>query len=394
MLYSKSQVKILNLSPHDEHCGIGKYQEFFVQSLNSQELAYATFFQTSPNILKSQPEAEKQASLGAIERTLQEYDLLHIQHEFTFFSGDDFERFVNLAHNIGKKVVITMHTPPSLVWSYPTPPRITGLSTYLANRSAKEQVKSFNKSFVNPLVAADLIICHNHLIAAELVSLGVSSEAIKYLPLPIPCVTKSSSKSEIIGTHLRQSDDDVILAVVGFIAETKGIHHAIDALSFLPSNFKLAVVGGLHPNHGHKSDYLAQLLERVIERGLQSRFYLTGYIEDDLELIQAVSECDICLFPYDLWFYRAATSASINIATASHKPAIAFPTPAFEEIRLYNKSVQVCKSSNGYELAREVKSMNIEEKRKDAIKYSQENSYNVIAARLAKLYWELAFMVD
>jgi glycosyltransferase involved in cell wall biosynthesis len=182
-----------------------------------------------------------------------------------------------------------------------------------------------------------------------------------------------------------------LLAVIGFVADSKGVHHAIDALSFLPGNFKLVVIGGLHPNQGYSSDYLQQLLDRIVERGLQSRFCFTGYIEDEAELISAVSECDICLFPYDFCFYRAVTSGSIGLATAAHKPAIVFPTPAFEELSLYNKSVQVCKLANGYELAREVMKLNIEDKSNEASKYSAENSYDAIALRLAQLYGDLVF---
>jgi glycosyltransferase involved in cell wall biosynthesis len=386
--------KILNLSTHNEPCGIAKYQESFVQSLNRQGLANADFFEISPNIFKNQSEAEKQKSLAQMKHILKEYDVLHIQHEFSFFNENDFARFVKQAQTTGKKIVLTMHTPPSLVWAKPYSPRVTGMSSLRANKAAKKKIASFNSTFVNPLMAADCIICHNKIIAKELIELGVNSEAIRFLPLPIPNTPEGISKNNMVKNHFRKSEDDVLLAVVGFIGETKGIHHAIDALSFLPNNFKLAIIGGLHPSHSHVSDYLQQLLDQVIKRGLQSRFYMTGYIQDDSKLIQTVSEYDICLFPYDVNFYRAVTSASINTATASHTPAIAFPTPAFEEIRHYNKSVQVCGAANSYELAREIKAMNIEENRIEAIKYSQENSYDVIAAKLAKLYSEIASRRD
>jgi glycosyltransferase involved in cell wall biosynthesis len=389
-----TKVKILNVSTHNEPCGIGKYQESFVRSLNNQALAYASFFDISPNIFKNQPETEKQASLALLETSLKDYDVLHIQHEFSFFNGNDLERIVNLAHSIGKKVVITAHTPPSLAWTKPSPPRITGLSTLLANRAANKEIKTFHQNFVAPLSAADCIICPNPFVAAELVSLGISAALIKNLPHPIPCASASSSSSTRIGSQLRQSDDDIILATIGFVAETKGIHHVIDALSFLPNNFKLAVIGGLHPAHGYRTDYLQNLLDLVIRRNLQSRFYITGYIENDDELFHAVSECDICLFPYDLSCYRAISSASINIATSSHKPAIAFPTPAFKYISSHNKSVQICKLANGYELARTVKDMNIEAMSKEAELYSRHNSYDAVAANLARIYSELTSKHD
>jgi len=383
--------RILNLSTHNEPCGIAKYQESLAQSLNNQELAFASFFHISPNILKNQSEGEKQESLNMLKRTLKEYDTLHIQHEFSFFSGNDLARIVDVAHHVGKKVFLTIHTPPSLVWTKPSSPRVTGLSTLRINLAVKKEIESFNNGFVNPLLEVDCIICPNRVIAQELMALGIKSEAIRCLPHPIPAAQKGASKSKLIECQLRHSVDDVLLAIIGFVANTKGIHHAIDALSFLPGNFKLAVIGGLHPNHGYTSDYLQQLLGRVIERGLQSRFYLTGYIEDDSELISAVSECDICLFPYDLGFYRAVTSASVSMATASHKPAIVFPSPAFEELSLFNKSVQVCKLANGYELAREAMKMNIEEKCNEAAKYSVDHSCDAIALRLAQLYEDLVF---
>jgi len=383
--------RILNLSTHNEPCGIAKYQESFVQSLNNQELALASFFHISPNIFKSQPEGEKQKSLNSLEHALKEYDILHIQHEFSFFSGNDLARFVDLTHNMGKKVVLTIHTPPSLVWTKPSSPRITGLSTFRIKLAVNKEIESFKNGFVNPLLSVDCIICPNRVIAHELMSLGIKSEDIRCLPHPIPAAQKGAGKNKLIESQLRHSEDDVLLAIIGFVANTKGIHHAIDALSFLPGNFKLAVIGGLHPSQGYTSDYLQQLLDQVIERGLQSRFYLTGYIEDDSVLFSAISECDICLFPYDLGFYRAVTSASVSMATASHKPAIVFPTPAFEELSLRNKSVQVCKLANGYEMAREVLKMSVKDKCNAAITYSVENSCNAIALKLAKLYEELAF---
>ena len=112
-------IRVLNYSTHEEDCGIGKYQENFVRLIKGCDDIQSDFYSTSPNIVKTLQGSALESELSNFKNTLKDYDILHIQHEFGFYHGDGegLKYITDIAQSLNKKIVITMHTAPSLVYN-------------------------------------------------------------------------------------------------------------------------------------------------------------------------------------------------------------------------------------------------------------------------------------
>jgi proteasome lid subunit RPN8/RPN11 len=108
-------MKILNFSSHYEDCGIAKYQENYLQEIESIDGVESTFFSYSPYQTREMDQQQFQQVIQELENQLSGYDIFHIQHEFGFFRNNQLELLVKTARNAGVKVVVTYHTSPDLI---------------------------------------------------------------------------------------------------------------------------------------------------------------------------------------------------------------------------------------------------------------------------------------
>ena len=302
------KIKVLHFSTHHENCGIGKYQEMFLKAMEGSEEVDNEFFETSPNQLRTMDAAQKQVVYNAFEAQLESFDILHIQHEFSFLHSEDFPVLVGIGKRLNKKVIITVHTSPTLAYEVPKlggySPR--GVLHYLRLHKKKQ---FFDRVFTAAVTQADLVVAHNTVTANALSDLGVDRERIRTIVLPVPKLN-FTTKNTIISQKLNRQPKDIIMATTGFLHKFKGIDQAIKALTYLPDNYKLAIVGGMHIDHNHKVyNDLTDLIRRL---KLKDRVYITGYIEDDDTLNAMIRDCDICVYPYDRKYYSNISSASLN----------------------------------------------------------------------------------
>ena len=317
---------------------------------------------------------------------LLDYNVLHIQHELSFFKHNELTDIIMLAKSAGKKVIVTVHTAPAAQYVVP---HIGGLGPRSLKNYAKQVISSkrFVQRYVTPLKEADLIIVHNKVTKHNLASYGVSEESIEVIKIPVPHVDFDKSTNEI-RTNLNHQKGDVIFCSVGFISRMKGVSEAIKALMYLPDNFKLAIIGGVHPDGGDESLY-NELTDLIFKLDLVKRVYITGYIEEDENLNSLIRECDVCVYPYDKNYYSYVSSAAINNAIGNHKPVIAYPTRSFIEINSEQPVVTFTKSSNYYELAREIRNIELSGAEKLSTDYAGRHAYNSEAANFINIYRKL-----
>lgn len=378
---SKS-IKVLNFSTHDENCGIGKYQEMFLDELKDSEVVESNFFVTSPNQLRGMSDKEKQVVYRNLRDELKKFDILHIQHEFSFLHSLDFPRIAHIAKELGKKLVITIHTSPTLAYERPALSSFAPRSILHYSRQLRRKL-IFNKIFTSAVLLADILIVHNTNTKNALIELGVSGEKIKQLVLPVPQINKLI-KSTLISEKLNKQPQDIILATTGFLHKYKGIDHAVRALTYLPSNYKLAIIGGMHIDHNPK--VYNDITNLIHELDLKDRVYITGFIEDDAMLNALVRECDICVYPYDKTYYSNISSASLNNGFANHKPVIAYPTTSFIELNEKVDAMILPGAFAYYELAREVERIDLEAASEKSKQFSVKYSYSIIANDLIEIY--------
>ena len=238
-------IKVLHLTTHNEECGIARYQEQFVEGMLSQKDIKNIFFDVSPNVTRFMTTEEYQPVLDKFSKELDKFDILHIQHELSFYKHKELKSIINLAHNKGKKVIVTIHTALDVEYKKAHINRsiINNPKQYL--RDLKSQ-KKFESIHLNPLKKADLVLVHNKNTKQSLINHGFKESRVVQILHPVPKIS-FKKKTNSIKKALNYKTGDVIFCNVGFISKTKGTDQSIQALSLLPDNYKLAIIGGLHP---------------------------------------------------------------------------------------------------------------------------------------------------
>ena len=105
-----------------------------------------------------------------------------------------------------------------------------------------------------------------------------------------------------IKAALGLAENTVLIGLFGYISRNKGHLDALDALSQLPENYKLAIFGRQHPqtikSDGSKDDYLAKMV-KIVRRSpaLKGRVFFLGELEDE-EFLQVASAVDVAWLPY------------------------------------------------------------------------------------------------
>lgn len=375
-------VKVLNFSTHNENCGIGKYQEGFVRALEGSTEIKSSFFSVSPNVLRVMNSLEKEKVFSDLRDQLADYDILHIQHEFSFLHSLDFVALAKIAKEEGKQLIITIHTSPTLAYEKPT---WNGYGPRNMVRYIKQLRRKllFDKLFTNAVVLADLLIVHNRATKKALMELGVREDCIQDIILPVPSIDHRT-RSTFIAEKLNKQPGDVILATTGFLHRFKGLDHAVRSLTYLPPNYKLVIVGGMHMDHDTK--VYNDLTDLIYKLNLRERVYITGFVEDDNVLNALVRECDICVYPYDRHYYSNISSASLNNAFANHRPVIAYPTDSFIELNEKVDAMVFPRAFAYYELAREVERLDIKAASIKSKKFAVNYSYDVVTKELVSIY--------
>lgn len=380
------KIRVLQFSTHNEECGIAKYQEQFVACLSDAEGITTEYFKYSPNQTKHMSAAEFSAVLEELKRELTSFDILHIQHEISFFNSYELEKIINSANGLGKRVIVTVHTDPQVGYIKPHLGGL-GLKSFMHYFRAIVSSRRFLRKYVTPLKSADTVLVHNKVTQESLVSYGVELSKIKIIPIPVPEISFSKTTNEI-KKQLKHKDGDVIYCSVGFLSKHKGVLQAVKALSYLPDNYKLAIIGGNHPNANDEGFY-NEVTDLITELNLRKRVYITGYVAEDERLNSLIRECDICVYPFDKKYYSYVSSASLNNAFANHKPVIAYPTKPFLELNEEKETVNLCATSSYYELAREISSLDIQQASLLSQSYAERYAYDKEAKKLANTYLNL-----
>jgi glycosyltransferase involved in cell wall biosynthesis len=375
-------MKILNFSSHYEDCGIAKYQENYLQEIESIDGVESTFFSYSPYQTREMDQQQFQQVIQELENQLSGYDIFHIQHEFGFFLNNQLELLVKTARNAGVKVVVTYHTSPDLII---IKKRLAGFGprnilSYLRSRRHNNKLIQMH---IAPLIASDKVIAHNQYTAHQLAAYGVPESKIAIIAHPTYGITHPE-KTTHVADSLQKKPGDIILSTIGYIHRFKGVDKAIKALSFLPDNYKLAILGGVKSDSDDQKLY-DELADLIIERGVKDRVYISGVVESDADLNSYIRETDLSLYPYDSVYYKGVASGALNLAIANERPIVAYPVSTLRETNTDGHLV-LTKSDSYYELAHAVLSIDLKEQKKKTTQYALDNSWKNLTVQLLELY--------
>ncbi len=382
-------INVLHLSTHDEECGIAIFQQNIVNAMGDKQVIHNVFFDISPNKLKLLTGDALTTALGTLFAQLKDFDILHIQLEYSFYRGDQLQRIVDGAKAQHKKVLFTLHTPPHARREHNDLSVRKGLHprSWVAVARINRAHKAFLRSFITPLHKADLLIVPSQASKVSFAEYGVPESHMQVIELPVPEVD-TTKMSALIAEMLHKQPGDVILSTAGFIAETKGIIPAIKSLTFLPNNYKLAIIGGAHPS-GQNDSFYDEACDLIVKLNLQDRVYITGYIGDDAQRDALIREADVCLYPYNKAYYNYVSSAALTNAIANERPIVAYQTYTFAEANQAVPFINFCQSPNYYEIARTVLSLDAKASIALTKEYAQKFSVKKQARLFAKCYQAL-----
>jgi glycosyltransferase involved in cell wall biosynthesis len=380
-------VKVLHFSSHDEDCGVGKYQENYLVGMNNVPGVYNKFFEISPYQTRAMDANELQKAMEQLAAELADFDILHIQHEFGLYWFDQFKQIVETGKRAGKKVVVTVHLSPDFAIK---PARRGGLGprSALAYLQARKHYHRMVDEHIVPLRSADMVIVHNQVTAKSLERFGVSTDKIVQLEHPVYKVPEPP-KSTLIREKLNKQDGDIIFCITGFLHRYKGIVAAIRALKFLPSHYKLALLGGVKADSDEVTfeDAITDLIDQL---GLHDRVYIAGFVPDDDVLNALIRECDVCIYPYDRVYYANLSSGSLSLAFANSQPVIAYPTQTLKELADFSDGAVVLTETFAYyEIARELQRLDMPKQRELSRAFAQKNAWPKAAKKLVAIYQQV-----
>ena len=386
-------IKVLQFSSRSaDSCGVGKYQEQFVHEvgMDTQSLGVeTTFFDSSPYRTRLMNEIELKEEVGRLKNTLikDSYDILHIQHEFGLYHNEEFAKIVTAAKEAGVRVVVTVHLSPALAFKF-KPREGVGLRSAVHVVRQRRLHNIFKQRHIEPFNHADLLITHNNGATASLIDYGVNPKKILQIKHPVIDKIQPNIVSTEIAENLNRKEGDTIFATVGFMHKYKGFEDAVRALKYLPETYKLAIIGGMQPISDEKNIY-NHLCNVVDSLNLKERVYITGYVESDDRLNALIREADVCVYPYNNAYYGQVSSGALNLAFANDVPVIAYPTDSFKESNDEFGQITLTTSAAYYELARELKRVDVSTQKKAiahyASKYSWQNSTRVICDAYKRL---------
>ncbi len=366
-------MKVLHVSTWKQRCGIADFAESMVTHLAplgvENEVApidlARTQYMTSDEFL---------LELDRIVAKAARCDLVHVQHEFSLFTGsgglgDSIGYFAHLLsglRTIRRSVVVTFHTEPTFSTLLPVPglpareepagrPRLSnGSSARFACVARPGGLNGFGANewhrFLRQTGLSESFraLAPTPRTALGLVNSGCARESVVQRPHGI--VQRDASYRTIgrdeARVRLGLPADSVLLTIFGFVAAYKGHRLAVDALKKLPAKYRLAIVGG--PSPVDAADLTLNSIFETWEQEDPRRLHVTGYASrETIDLYHAAT--DICLAPFRPEFYSG--SASIGWALSSGKPIIATNIPAFAEIQREGDCLLMCTPNSVHELA-------------------------------------------
>lgn len=322
-----TQPSVLHVSTWKTPCGIAGYCGDLVNALDKRGIRNDVFAIDSVGWKDFLP-SDVSAWENDIMEKAKQVDLVHIQHEHSFFGyalGGGFatKRFTSVVRRLNamkKPVVTTFHTDIN------TNAGSTGWKGKFDLWRRRRRWHKVASCFTGKPQQSTAIV-HNNSTRKSFVKHGFNQTALNVMS--VPClpprnITLDQTESKI---QLGLQPEDRLLTIFGFIGEYKGHELALDTLEHLPENYHLAFVGGMHPENN--SGFLEHLLRKRNDID-PARIRITGWV-DRATADRYFAAADVCLAPY-MSNALLSGSAAITWALSSGRPVIASKIEAFKSV--------------------------------------------------------------
>lgn len=252
----KSKPLLLIVSSYQRPCGIAQYVEHLEIPMKLQQSFDVEILPLPVDLLRLRNSFVKKPikkMLRTMIKRIREADVVSIQCEPGLFGYSPFRAWGVLKKIIkaSSRVLITYHTTPNM--------KTYEKFSFFSRESIKNRLRTlhinyfFNKLFGyvkrNPNKFHHIVHTKKDLFNFSL--LGLKPSTISYAPLSfldkeckdhMNLITNKRDFIEAWDLHGKK-----LIGVFGFLSAYKGIEVAINAMAYLPEDYVLLVVGGLHP---------------------------------------------------------------------------------------------------------------------------------------------------
>lgn len=362
----KSDIRLGWITSWNTRCGIASYSDFLIEHFPKEVRIFAA--DASETVRIDEGNVARCWEIGApdpldrLKNEIEKYDIntLIIQFNYSFFDFKFLSNFIREQVAAGKRVFITFHS----------------------TRDPSETKRL-------ALLREDLALCEGILVHSTkdvdvFAKMGLTGN-VHFLPQGI--IEKKPTPIEAI-----PSKDRRIIATYGFALPSKGLREVLDAFSILVrdgnTDLHLLMVNAEYPDPV-SSILLAEIKERILERGLSNHVTLvTDYLSDE-ESLGYLQHADLIVFGYQET--GESSSAAVRMGIASRRPVAVTPNEIFNDVR---SSVFVLPGSTPDEIASGVRSFleldittnsNAASTMKAARRWTRAHTYKSISRHLSWL---------
>lgn len=314
-------------------------------------------------------------------------DVVHIQHEYTFFGGI-IPRRSTLPYYYGKlrrPLVVTPHT----LFSAGELLRVSTERRW-RQRLAKQLLSRYPpyRDVVErfPFRKAEALIVPNQRAREKLVRRGVRAERIHTIPWGTPARSGTPPSEEELQAMRARLDLEgkKVVTIFGYVNPDKGYEVALEALRGLPPQVKLVIAGGTRVEH--ERDYMEVLRNTIRARGMSQRAVITGFL-DEAKVATVMQLSDLVLVPHT----AANSSYSVMVALSHARPVLASDLDCFRDIYEQGHCIELFEAGDDRSLAERLGFLLASAKaRKElsaaAAAFAHERSWPVVARKTLEVY--------
>lgn len=374
---AESKHKILHYGTYKVKCGIASFLDDVLLGLEENGEKYNAVVPVNYDYLKDTRLIK--AYLDKLTELVKDFDVLFIQHEYAFWlcrnfylhsqefirSDSLYEKYVYnplsfslVMLDYAVKKCLGQNKKIVIVWHY-------NFNTVLDSFLNNNKVQNYTDIPFFRFIAHEniKIIVMNKSMTAGLKQKNIPITQVKYLPHPVPCRIILSAVPFSLD-FVR--DGDVVIGGFGFVEPYKSLEKVIEALKFLPENYKYLHVGGVRTQEAQA--YYEKLKTLAAENGLSARVHFTGFV--NLEDIPSYFKT-MTLGVY-ITVLENYASGAINQLLINNIPTIAINSSGFWDLSSDYDCIELVDSAEPELLAQKIRELAVDIQRQNTLKRNME----------------------
>ena len=363
-----------------DHCGIASYTA-------SLMAGWRATGEVDLDVVNVPYDDRTEATRDRLLAQLNAADLVHIQHEYSFFGG-----------------ILPGHSSlPAYLAGLRVPHVMTGHTTLAAHellradaelrllrRIAKRALAAWppwrDSVEASPYLEARRVIVHTREAAETFARRGVPAERLQVLPAGVPETVAPADLDSLCQRVGLPTDDKRWLTLFGFVKPEKGYDLILRGLLDLPDDAHLVVAGGARlPT---EEPYVERLRSQIAAAGLADRVTITGFLSE-AEIAAIMGNTTLALAPHTV----ASGSYSVMLPIAYGVPVLASDLACFRDLEEAEAGLEVFPTPDAGELRVALIRLLSDESSRNRLagqagEYAAQHTWEAVARRTLDIYRE------